>query len=127
MNLCSMALRSASCLSSSVSPSLATSQRSRSLANGQTTASDLLTYLLDPSDASEEDLERAGTLLSRIFDCLPPDDPLLTDLLPTPDDDAVEPDDVSDLSLNEAVVLLGAGLAAGTLASFGLKLFTGGG
>ena len=39
----------------------------------------------------------------------------------------VEPDDVSDLSLNEAVVLLGAGLAAGTLASFGLKLFTGGG
>ena len=44
-----------------------------------------------------------------------------------PDDDAVEPDDVSDLSLNEAVVLLGAGLAAGTLASFGLKLFTGGG
>ena len=42
-------------------------------------------------------------------------------------DDAVEPDDVSDLSLNEAVVLLGAGLAAGTLASFGLKLFTGGG
>ena len=44
-----------------------------------------------------------------------------------PDDDAVEPDDVSDLSLNEAVVLLGAGLAAGTLASFGVKLFTGGG
>ncbi len=46
------------------------------VANGQLTASDLVTYLLDPSDASDEDLERAGTMLSRIFDCLSPTDPL---------------------------------------------------
>jgi hypothetical protein len=45
-------------------------------ANGQVNAENLLGYLLDPSDASEQELERAGALLSRIFDCLDPNDPL---------------------------------------------------